>query len=467
MASDHRCPPMMKTAIIQSILLFLVFIATATQAQDLQPQEYTWDNPEFRERFIASFGVEGDVEPSLSQTEQEFLQEEILPLLPNDPGAAISALSAQLNESASPALYFILGNIFLQEDQTDKARQNLQRALSLFPDFLRAHRSMALLEVREERYPESVPHWIRVIRLGGGDDQSYGLLGYAYLQNSQWAPALRSFENALIFRPDSRDLRRGLVHALIQSQQAEEAYEIVVGLLDEDPEDPQLWRLLANFYLEQEDFERTAGALEVAARINEPSIDTLYLLGSVYTNLSLPTKALAAYERIFELPGDEIDFEDAFRPVTIFLNQRQWKEAIRYAALLRTYYGRDLNSDQSNRVNAAIATARLYENPTPAIADTAETYAELFPLDGLLQLSIGDYWAESQQIEKAILAYRRSAATEEFTYEAKLRLANLLVTEERYSEAIRTLRELQQMRFNERIAAFLARLEELQLSDGT
>ncbi|MBC2603639.1 tetratricopeptide (TPR) repeat protein [Puniceicoccus vermicola] len=448
-------------------LLLLCILTGKSLAQNLQPEEYSWDNPEFRERFVGSYGVLSDVEPRLTSEEQTFLRETVLPLLQENPQEAGSIVAAKLSESTSPALYFILGNILLEQNQIDPARQNLQRALSLFPDFRRAHRSMALLEVRANNYSQSIPHWIKVIQLGGGDDQSYGLLGYAYLQEGDWTPAARAFENAILYRPESRDLRRGLVHSLIQSNQSEEAAEMVQKLLDEDPEDPQLWRLLANFYLEEENLPQTAAALEVAVRIAEPTPDTLFLLGGVYTSLGLPQKALSAYERVLQLPSNNIDFEEAFRPVEILLQQRLWEEAIRYSGLLRSHYGRDLNSEQSNRINAAIATSRLYVNPTPQIAETAQAYTEVFPLDGLLHLALGDYLSKNDQIEEALLAYRRSAATEEFQYEAKLRLANLLVTEERYDEAIRLLRELQEIQYNNRVATFLARLEELQLSSGS
>ena len=456
----------MKLTHILQLALSGLFLILTVQAQDIVPEEYSWENPEFRERFTGTFGVNSAVEPRLNSGEQEFLQERVLPLLAENPTEAAAVVAAELNENASPALYFILGNILLQESQIEPARRNLKRALSLYPDFRRAHRSMALLEVRANRYGASVPHWIKVIQLGGGDDQSYGLLGYAYLQNSQWTPAARAFESALVYRPDSRDIRRGLVHALIQSGQPEEAYEMVTALLDEQPEDAQLWRLLANFYLEQDQLGQTAAALEVAVRIAESSNDSLFLLGSVYTSLGLPGKALAAYERILARPAADLPFEEAIRPVDILLEQRQWNEAIRYADRLRTHFGRDLDSDQSNRLNAAIATARLYQNPTPKIAETAAAFGDLYPLNGLLHLALGDYLADNDRIEEALLSYRRSAATENFRYEARLRLANLLVTEERYDEAILLLRELQEIQYNDRVAAFLSRLEELQLSQG-
>lgn len=450
------------TLLNRTFLFLLLFLAGSLNAQTLRPEEYSWSNPTFREQFAATYGVHSEVEPRISTEEQTFLRETVLPLIMDDPAQAVAIVSQKVGETGSPALYFVLGNLFLQQNQLAAAQQNLQRAVSLFPKFRRAYRSLALLEVRANRYPESIPYWLKVIRLGGADDQSYGLLGYAYLQQAQWTAATGAFENALVYRPDSRDLRRGLVHALTQSGQPEEAATLVEDLLNEDAEDPQLWNLLANFHLANDELRETAAALEVSVRLNGPQVESLLLLGNVYTSLGLPAKALAAYERVLDIPRSNLSFEDAFTPIEILLEQRLWNEVESYTGILRSAYGHDLTSEQQNLLNASLVTARLHTAPTPELAETAESYAAVFPLDGLLQLALGDYYAAEKQTEMALLTFRRASSVPEFSYEAKLRLANLLVTQERYSEAIQLLRELQESQYSTRIEAFLNRLEEFQ-----
>lgn len=446
---------------LATIALLALPLLLRGEPVDLRPEEYSWDNPGFRERFAGTYGVLSPVEPQISPEESRFLREEILPRIAADPGEAVAAVRERLSGSSSPALHFILGNLLLQEGRIPEARENLDRALALFPDFRRAHRSLALLEVRAGDYPASVPHWLEVIRLGGGDDQSYGLLGYAYLQDGLWNAASRAFENALVHRPGSRDLRRGLVQAFLQSGRPSAAAELIGQLLADDAEDPQLWKLLANHHLAEKNLERTAAALEVAARLAEPDPGTLLLLGNVYTSLGLPEQALAAYGRLLDLPASELDFPDAFEPVTLLLEQRLWEQADRYAGRLRAAFGRDLESEQRDRIHAAMATARLHTDPSEELAETAASYSGRFPLDGLLQLALGDYHAREGDVAEALLAYRRAAAIDSHRYEATLRLANLLVSEQRYREAIRRLRELQREKYSGRVAAFLSRLEDL------
>lgn len=447
----------------RSLLLrlpFAVLVFPALPAEPLSPVEYSWDNPAFRERFTATYGVLSAAEPPVDPADRTFLREQVLPRIGTAPEEARQLVAERLQESASPALYFLLGNLNLELGDFDQARRALDRALALYPDFRRAHRSAALLEVRSEDYPASVPHWLEVIRLGGGDDQSYGLLAYAYLQEGRWTAAARAFENALVHNPQSRDLRRGLVQAYLQNRRGAEAAELIRRLLAEDPSDPQMWGLLANQTLDEGNLVRTAAALETAARIAGASPERLLLLGGVYTSLGLPGRALSAYERLLEFPASDLSFEDAVAPLDLLLEQREWPLAERYARRLQQYFGRDLDSFQSDRINAGLVTARLYRSPDDETARTAEAYAERFPLDGLLALALGDYRASIGQPAEALLAYRLAATSDRHRYEATLRLANLLVAEGRISEAIRRFRELQELQYRAEVARFLNRLEE-------
>ncbi len=422
-------------------------------------EEYTWDNPVFRERFTGSYGVLSGVEPAMDSEDRAFLRERILPLIAEEPGEAHRLLAERLRESASAPFYFLLGNLDLEQGNLESARKNLQAALGLYPDFRRARLSLALLEFRADDPVAAVPHLREVIRLGGGDDQTYGLLGYAYLQEGYWTAAARAFENALVHRPRSADLRRGLAHAYLQTSRTAEAAEVIRKLLAEDPGDSQLWELLANRHLAEGDMVRTAAALEAAERLAGASPERLLLLGGVYSGLGLPEQASSAYGRLLDLPVSELSFEDALEPLSLMLDQREWARAEDYGRRLREHFGRDLDASQANRVNAGLAVAQLNLRPSEAAARTVSGYATHFPMDGLLFLSLGDYQAANGAVSDALLSYRRAAEDGHLRYEALLRLANLLVAEGRYGEAVTRFRELQEIQYRTEVARFIGRLE--------
>ena len=136
---------MKKLSQIFGVALGLAIFSTHLLSRPYQLEEYTWDNPDFQKRFIATYGVISPVEPRLSPEDSQFLRDVILPVIEDRPERAREALQDRLRETTSPALYFVLGNINLQRGNLEEARKNLQIALRRFPDFLRAHRSMALV----------------------------------------------------------------------------------------------------------------------------------------------------------------------------------------------------------------------------------------------------------------------------------------------------------------------------------
>lgn len=445
---------------IISACVFILVVGCPLNAQPYTLEEYTWDNPAFQKKFLATFGVISPVEPRLSPEDSQFLREEILPLIEENPEAARKALTDRLQDTTSPALHFVLGNIYLQRGDLQGARENLRIALRRFPDFLRAHRSMALVYVRSGDFIGAIPHWREVLRLGGGDDQSYGLLGYALLEKGQWNAAALAFQNALLYQPDSRDFRRGMVQALLQTGRDAEASELLQDLIEEDPDNPDYWKLLANLQLGEGLLPEAAAALEVAMGLGDSQRSTYLLSGNIYLNLGLPQKALYAYQRALDAGPSDLSFEEVQPALDNLVQRSHWNEVEKYAQSLRNYFGRDLDSEEINRINAAVAIARLSTQPSPEIAETTRLYANHFPMDGRLQMALGRYYQDSGQTENALLSLRRAAQVENQRSEALLTLANLLVRERRYEEALQYLHRLQELEYSRQVADYIERLSQ-------
>jgi len=436
----------------------LVAFSSTLYSQPYELEEYTWKNPDFQKRFIATYGVVSPVEPRLSPEDSEFLRDEILPVIEDRPDRAREALESRLQDTTSPALYFVLGNIHLQRGNLEDARKNLLIALRRFPDFQRAHRSMALVYVREGDFVGAIPYWREVLRLGGADDQSYGLLGYALLEKGQWNAAALAFQNALLYQPDSLDFRRGMVQALLQTGRNSEAAELLHGLIQENPENPDYWKLLANLSLGEGELQKAAASLEVAMGLGDRLKSTFLLSGNIYLNLGLPQKALHSYLRSLDREDPDLQFENLYPPLNYLMQRNYWEEVEHYAQALRNYFGRDLDSDDINRINAAVAVARLSTQPNADIAETTRLYANHFPADGRLQMALARYYENTGQIEDAVLSYRRASHDERERYNALLSLANLLVRERRYEEALQNLHTIQELNYSHQVADYIDRL---------
>src|SRR5690606_2516228 len=131
------------------------------------------------------------------------------PFLREDPRRAITEVERALGSSENPAFRFLLGNLHYEIGEFDRSESELKRAIEAFPDFRRAHRTLGLIHIQNQAFPAAIESWLKVITLGGGDAQSYGLLGYAYLAEKKYRSALSAYRMARMFKPDSIDFRRG------------------------------------------------------------------------------------------------------------------------------------------------------------------------------------------------------------------------------------------------------------------
>ncbi|MBZ0254926.1 tetratricopeptide repeat protein, partial [bacterium] len=88
-----------------------------------------------------------------------------------------------------------------------------------------------------------------------------------------------------------------------------------------------------------------------------------------------------------------------------------------------------------------------------------EEIVKLDPLDGEALILLGQNCNRNGQPEKAIFYYERAANIEEFEADAKVRHAQLLVSQGKYAEALPLLRRAQLVNPRENIQEYLEQVE--------
>ena len=97
-----------------------------------------WKDPEFINKFMASYGVKSEVEPKINAEEKE-LFDKLIPQIQADPTQAIVMLIEAITPESSAALDFTLANLYVQANDYPKAVVQYRQAIIKFPDFQRAH----------------------------------------------------------------------------------------------------------------------------------------------------------------------------------------------------------------------------------------------------------------------------------------------------------------------------------------
>ncbi len=402
-----------------------------------------FDNAEFRARFLASYGVNSEIEPTLHARDR-VLYERIAPFLREEPGRAIAEVEAALGAEASPAFRFLLGNLYYQVDELEKAEANLRLAVAGFPDFRRAHRTLGLIQIREGRFGEAIESWLRVITLGGGDGQSYGLLGYAYLSEEKYASALPAYRMARMFKPDSRDFRRGEAQCLLATDRAREAIALFEELIAEEPEVGEYWLFQANALLRLEREAEAIVNLEVAHALGSGSVESRFLLGDLHLRQENHGVALEHYHAAIREPG-EFRVERALRPLRHLLAGGFVGEAEEYLAAIGGYLPAELGEREAALVAVSRARVAQASGRGEEAREILLPLVKRDPLNGEAILFLAENFRDAGEFAEAEFYLQRLLSLPEQRVEGLLGLGRLEVNRGDLRKALEYLRQAEEL----------------------
>jgi membrane associated rhomboid family serine protease/Tfp pilus assembly protein PilF len=138
-----------------------------------------------------------------------------------------------LQHSRSYMLHGQNGVGLLNQGKTDQAIAELQKSVSMRPDFAAAHGALARAYSTKGDYDDAAAEMKRVIALNPRNVVAYYSLGMIYLQQKQPTKAQDIFAQLLKIDPNSADGHNGLADALAdqhRNQEALEEYKRVVTL---------------------------------------------------------------------------------------------------------------------------------------------------------------------------------------------------------------------------------------------
>jgi membrane associated rhomboid family serine protease/Tfp pilus assembly protein PilF len=122
----------------------------------------------------------------------------------------------------------------LQLGDTDEAIKELQKAISLRPDFIPTHAALARAYIVKHDYDHAAMEFERIIALNPRDEDAYYRLGLIYLGQKQPSKAEDVFRQVLKIDPNSADGHAGLAGALSDEHRNAEALEEYKRVADID-----------------------------------------------------------------------------------------------------------------------------------------------------------------------------------------------------------------------------------------
>lgn len=448
-------------------LIVAGLLAAAPAAAEL-PAEVAglWNDPSFQKAFVGSYGINSEVEPRVLPEELKFL-EKLRPQIEKDLAKAEEMLKKQIESGSkkkdadySPLFDFTLASVQYQMQKLDDAEANYETAVSRFPAFRRAWRNLGLIRVQQGDHDGGIEAFTSMIKLGGGDEYSYGLLGYAYAEKQDFQPAEAAFRNALLLKPDSFEWRLGLTRCVFKQEKYEDSVTLLNELIERFPNKADFWILQAHSFLGLKQPLKAAQNFEALDLIGGSTVDTLFTLGDIYLSESLPDLALSAYRRGVDLKPDQ-PATRSIRAAEVLSSRGAPMQARELALHVQSSLGPSLSDDE--RAKLLKLQARLAMAAGEATAETVAVLEEILklnPLDGEALLLLGQHYAKDDP-QQAIFYYQRAAGIDGVERQASLRHAQVLIAQEKYAEALPLLQRAQEISPRAEVEKYIEQIQGL------
>lgn len=423
------------------IIFILAFysVPLSSHAQLFPLSENDWKNPEFIERYLGSYGMDAELSPDVNIFESSILSD-LIPFIEDDVENGIYFLLPKITPKSSAALDYMLGQLYLENEQPDEAINSYNAAIKKFPTFLRAYKNIALAYMQNDNCAGAMPHLQKVLEMGKGEGLIYGIIGYCHLENENYSPSMSAYAMARIFEPEKKNWKLGHAQASLQAEKYQDAISILKELIRDEPGNASYLMLQANAFLAIGEEDDAISNLEMLNRLGLSTGASLTLLGDLYIRSEIPALALKSYLSALDA-NDRPNFQRMSRVIDFFANDESWQNATNYLNRLKAAYGAELDDREKIALTILEAQVSQGNKQFSTAAKLLNDAISKEPLNGKALLLLAQNYKNTGDYERAELYYNRAAAVNDVAYEALTDNARMAVSFRKLSRALNLLKK--------------------------
>ncbi|MBC2605427.1 tetratricopeptide repeat protein [Pelagicoccus albus] len=418
--------------------------------------ENSWSNPDFKKRFLGTYGVNTDINPKVTSDEAEILQG-VADLMESNPSQAITTLSEAITPETSAAFEYTIGSLYLQSGEREQAMDMYRKAIDKFPSFFRAYQNLGFALVQDGQFEEAKPMLIEAIEVGGGNGTLFGLLGYCFLNTGDSSLSLDAYRQALLFQPESNDWLLGKLNSLLDLGMNDEAVGMLSDLIEKNPSEANFWMMQANAYMGSQKFDKALANLELVSRMGKASPASLALLGDILLNEGLADLAVERYSDAVSKGG--LPVAKMISSAEGLAQRGSISQSLELVSKIESDYAGELSPKNELSLLNLKASGALAQGDNSKASEILEEIVGKDPLNGKALITLGDLYRGEGDTEKAMIQYERASKVKEFEPQALISLARLEVYIKDYKSAIMHLRRANALDPKDYLEDYISRLE--------
>ncbi len=349
--------------------------------------------------------------------------------------------------SLSPALLQVKGQIYLSLNKDEQAKESFLAAIAQLPDFIRAHKSLAVIYIKQKNYQQAREHLVKTITLGEGDAQLFGYLAYINLQLSTPWSAIAGYGQALLLEPENQQWQQGLLYSLISAKDNHAAKAMLNEMLQKTPNDARLWLQRSRISLDDNTPLDALTSMEMAVRLGNTDADNLIATaqlhlnhGSVSRAADLMTQLLTQWQQKKPyVTSKNTEHFDAIESVIAWLvYEKHWPEA---KQLLKhsDKYAKQISNLQKSQLK--LHHASLPGNSSKQMTKLYEQAIKLAPTNGKALIALAEHYQKNHDYTQAQMLFIRAASLEGFAERAFIGHAQVYIEQKNYDQAATLLRK--------------------------
>ena len=331
---------------------------------------------------------------------------------------ALDAVQGLLKDYPNePVLFNIKGACYADLGQLDVAVTNYKEAITIKPDYAKAHFNLAGSLHDLGQLETAVKSYQKAIEIDASYTEAYNNLGNVYQELKQVDSAVQSYQKALEIKPDYVAAQYSLGNTFMELGQLEEAVKSYKAALKLKPDFVEAINNLGIAFYKLQQMDDAIRSYERAITLDPDFADAHNNIGIVFSELGQLDEAIMSYKAAITL---QFDYAEAHYNLGLIFHDlkrldeatQSYKTAIAFQSdYADAHYNLGILYHDVGQLKMAIDSIKMAIKINPENADTHKYLGNTFQSNG--------------QIDEAIKCYEKALSINPFHADAHRNLSTI------------------------------------------
>ncbi|MDC3360789.1 tetratricopeptide repeat protein [Candidatus Thioglobus sp.] len=331
---------------------------------------------------------------------------------------ALDAVQGLLKDYPNePVLFNIKGACYADLGQLDVAITNYKEAITIKPDYAKAHFNLAGSLHDLGQLETAVQSYQKALEIDASYTEAYNNLGNVYQELKQFDSAVQSYQKALEIKPDYVAAQYSLGNTFMELGQLEEAVKSYKAALKLKPDFVEAINNLGITFFKLHQLDDAIRSYEKAIALDPDFADAHNNIGIVFSELGQLDAAIMSYKAAITL---QFDYAEAHYNLGLIFHDlkrldeatQSYKTAIAFQSdYADAHYNLGILYHDVGQLKMAIDSIKMAIKINPENADTHKYLGNTFQSNG--------------QIDEAIKCYEKALSINPFHADAHRNLSTI------------------------------------------